>query len=169
MYICNKRAQRYTHVHILIQKYIESRTHKASCMQILHTHICGHRHRDTQMRTHAHKHRCTSTQAHIHHRRTDTPLGVVYSHTHPLQTDMPTQTHPWAVLTRAHSRRRTPTPARTLQSSLQAPLPSRAPTPTPSSLCGLWPAGWTGAKAWGLGMRRRRMETAPGRGEEKAG
>lgn len=152
----------HTHVHTLIQGYTERHTHRAGCVHSTPMHVrMAHRRRHIP-------HTCMCTR---HTYTTNTPLGMAHSHTQTLadirvHTDAPVgPCSPRHALAGGHR----PTPARTLQRSSKAPLPGRAPTPTHSSLRGLWPAGWTGAREWGLSKSRRPDGDAPGWGEEEAG
>ena len=152
----------HTHVHTLIEGYTERHTHRAGCVHSTPMHVrMAHRRRHIP-------HTCMCTR---HTYTTNTPLGMAHSHTQTLadirvHTDAPVgPCSPRHALAGGHR----PTPARTLQRSSKAPLPGRAPTPTHSSLRGLWPAGWTGAREWGLSKSRRPDGDAPGWGEEEAG
>ena len=139
------RCHRHTQVHTGIQKYMGGHTHRASHPE---THK-GKRAHTTQPHSYVH------ADTHLS-QAPSAPEGVKYRspqtsadprvYTHSLaRVPMPSGA-PWCG--------RMPTPACALQ------CPSAWQSPHPDPFISLWTvaSGWTGAREWGLGMRRRRME-----------
>lgn len=153
--VCSDVTDRYTHVHI------NSEIHgKTGCRQILNTYMCAHRHPDTQMQARTQTRMCTNIHVDTHLSQTPrTPSAVVERP--PCAHRLPHVPGPSG----ARSGGRMPTPACPLQ------CPGAWQNPRPHPFISPWTVarGWTGARGWGLGPRRRRMQTAPGGGEEEAG
>lgn len=150
MYLCNQHMQTHTCAHI--NSEIHGNTHIWSWLHALDTQACTRRHTDRDAHTRA----CTHTHLTQTHKHTLRHGSQPHTNLH-RHTSLHRHTRV-SLLTRTHPRGHRPMPACTLQCSLQAPLPGRAPTPTHSSLRGPWPAGWTGARSGGWASGGGRME-----------
>lgn len=147
----------HKYVHMLIQEYMERHTQSWLHTDTQYPCMCTetYRHRCKHMHTNIHMH--TGTHWPQIHKYTCRFAWCMATHRHGLHPCVP-------VLIWAHSCR----------CSLRLPMDSSAacrpyclagPLPPPIHLCGLWPAGWTRARKWGLGKWKHPMEMAPGWGE----
>lgn len=150
-------------------------------------HTCTHQFRNTWKYTQSSPRMYTDVQTHNRkHMHTNTD-ACVYPLRHTSVSDA--QIHPWTLGpwvctatqtfadTCVYRHTRLPACSRGALAGARPrlPAPSSAaqghhrlaePPPPPIHLRGPRPVGWTRAREWGLGMRRRRMEPAPGGGEE---
>lgn len=168
---CVHMHERHGHTYSQIHEYTD--THRYAYIQPTHadTHraSCTRHSTPTSVYTDTQKHMCV----HVHARRTSTTgAKTQLRHGARTHTDLcrhtSTQTHrvPCSLgHTLAGTSPRLPAHFRVAH----RPHCPAGPTPSHSSLCGLWPASWTEARAWGLGKRRHWYEPAPGWGEEEAG
>lgn len=159
-----------TRIHRSMSTQIHTDTHTYNRHMQTHTEPAARRHSTpTSAHTDTRKHMCV----HVHARHTSTTgAQTQLMHGARTHTDLcrhtSTQTHrvPCSLgHTLAGTSPRLPAHFRVAH----RPHCPAGPTPSHSSLCGLWPASWTEARAWGLGKRRHWYEPAPGWGEEEAG
>lgn len=179
IHACNKHTQVHaytctrgmgTRIHRSMSTQIHTDTRTYNRHMQTHTEPAARRHSTpTSVYTDTQKHMCV----HVHARRTSTTgAKTQLRHGARTHTDLcrhtSTQTHrvPCSLgHTLAGTSPRLPAHFRVAH----RPHCPAGPTPSHSSLCGLWPASWTEARAWGLGKRRHWYEPAPGWGEEEAG
>lgn len=99
---------------------------------------------------------CTHThtyiyQTHIYQGCTNTPLDMGHRHTQTFADSHIYTDTPVCPCSLGHALVGAGPCLPTHSSTACRPHCRASPHPSHSSLCGLWPAGWTGARKWGLG------------------
>ena len=130
MYRCNRQVHTCTHINSEIHG-------KTGCRQILNTHMCAHRHPDTQTPAHTQTRMCANILGHAC--ITDTRDALWRGVEAPVRT----QTAPCAP---AHALAGA---CPLLPARSRAPGPGRTPAPTHSSLRGPWPEAGQGPGSGG--------------------
>lgn len=149
----------HIHRHEYMERHTQSRLHADT----QHPHMCTHyRHRCKHMHTHTHTY---IQQTHIYHRHTNTPLDMGHSHRQTFSDSYVYTDTPVCPCSLGHALAGAGSCLPTHSSVARRPHCWAGLPPPPIHLCGLWPAGWTGARKWGLGKWRHHMEMAPGWGE----